>query len=296
MKTYKKVLALFLITLLLSSCKSKNDLEFSGENALNLAMQQVEFGPRPPGSSSHQNTISFIEETLSGNNWETTIQSEEINGYLIQNIIAKRNNQVENPWVILAAHYDTRFFADNDPDENKRLQPVIGANDGASGVAILLELSRVIPDNINKNIWLVFFDAEDQGNIENWDWILGSTSFVKTLPAKPDAVVLLDMVGDRDLNLYFEHNSDPELQKVIWDLAGSLGYQDQFIPQYKYSILDDHIPFLQNGIRAIDIIDFDYPYWHTSEDTIDKISSESLEIVGRTIYHWLMLPDINGKN
>jgi Zn-dependent M28 family amino/carboxypeptidase len=197
---------------------------------------------------------------------------------------------MDQPWIILGAHYDTRFYANMDSDIEKQLQPVPGANDGASGVAVLLELARVLPDDLNKNIWLVFFDAEDQGSIEGWDWILGSRSFVKTLQSKPDAVVIVDMIGDKDLNVYYERNSDVGVQEEIWEIAAGLGYEKHFIPEYKYSMLDDHTPFLEKGMVAIDIIDFDYPYWHTSQDTIDKISPESLEMIGTTIYHWLLVP------
>ena len=98
------------------------------------------------------------------------------------------------------------------------------------------------------------------------------------------------MIGDNDLNVFYEGHSDVILQKEIWDIAANLGYSENFIPELKHSILDDHIPFIENGIPAIDIIDIDYPYWHTSEDTIDKISPESLEIIGKTIYHWLLVP------
>jgi Zn-dependent M28 family amino/carboxypeptidase len=280
----------WLLILFLSSCTTPPVLEFDGNNAYDYAKIQVEFGPRTPGSDAHKKTIDFITTELSALGWSSEIQSEELNGYKIQNIIAKMPSSVDQPWIIVGAHYDSRFYADHDPQIENRNQPVAGANDGASGVAVLLELARVLPDSIDKNVWFVFFDAEDQGNIEGWDWILGSRSFVNVLDGKPDAVVILDMIGDEDLNIYFEYNSDKELQEEIWNIAANLGYQDSFIQEYKYTILDDHIPFIEKGITAIDIIDFDYPYWHTSQDTLDKISPESLEIIGRTIYHWLLVP------
>ena len=283
--TFALIFIIFLV-----GCKAKTPAEFDGNNAFGYAQSQIEFGPRTPGSEGHQQTIDLITKEMLSNGWKIEIQSEEQNGILIQNIIAKNDVAIDQPWIIIGAHYDTRFFADNDPDIEKQMQPVPGANDGASGVAVLLELARVLPDDLNKNIWLVFFDTEDQGNIEGWDWILGSRSFVKTLEKKPDAVVILDMIGDKDLNVYFERNSNVDLQKEVWDIAASLGYSEQFIPDYKYSMLDDHTPFLENEIVAIDIIDFDYPFWHTTQDTIDKISPESLEIIGKTIYHWLLVP------
>jgi Zn-dependent M28 family amino/carboxypeptidase len=166
-----------------------------------------------------------------------------------------------------------------------------GANDGASGVAVLLELSRVLSSRLDKKIWLVFFDAEDNGNIQGQDWILGSREFVDKLEGKPDAVVIIDMIGDADLNIYWEKNSDPNLSVEIWDAANEIGYSDVFIRQYKYTIIDDHIPFVRAGIAAVDIIDFDYPYWHTTEDTPDKVSPQSLEAVGTTLLHWLESTD-----
>jgi Zn-dependent M28 family amino/carboxypeptidase len=134
---------------------------------------------------------------------------------------------------------------------------------------------------------LVFFDAEDNGRIEGWDWILGSRAFVDQLAGQPDAVVIVDMIGDADLNIKMETSSTLSLVVEIWEQANALGYSDHFIPRPGYRILDDHTPFLQAGIPAVDIIDFDYPYWHTTEDTIDKISAQSLQVVGETLLAWL---------
>ena len=189
-------------------------------------------------------------------------------------------------WLIIGSHYDSRFVADQDPNPAYRTQPVMGANDGASSVAILVELARVIPEKINNQIWLVFFDDEDNGSESGAGWGIGSDYFVSQLKGKPDEIVILDMVGDKDLNLYMEINSNPELNNEIWGVAKQLGYS-QFIDSYKYSLIDDHTPFIEAGIPAADIIDFDYPYWHTTQDTLDKISANSLKIVGETILSWL---------
>jgi Zn-dependent M28 family amino/carboxypeptidase len=163
---------------------------------------------------------------------------------------------------------------------------VPGADDGASGVAVLLGLARSLPKD-TVPVWLVFFDTEDNGNIPGWDWILGSREFVRTNSIQPRAAIVLDMIGDADLNIYKERNSNPVLTDAIWATAKGLGYESKFIPQYKHSMLDDHTPFLQAGIPAVDIIDFDYPYWHTVQDTPDKVSAESLRVVGETISTWV---------
>ena len=225
-------------------------------------------------------------DELDSNNWDVAIQEIPLEQYTIQNIVAKRGKG--EPWLILGAHYDTRFFADNDPDPTMHSQPVPGANDGASGVAVLLELARVLPDDLPGEVWLVFFDAEDNGRIPSWDWIMGSQAFVRTLDHHPDAVIIVDMIGDADQNIYQEKNSDKVLTQEIWAVAEGLGYGSSFIPSVKYSMMDDHTPFLQAGIPAIDIIDFDYPYWHTVDDTIDKVSAQSLQAVGDVVFHWIL--------
>ncbi len=257
---------------------------FDGQSALAAVATQVAFGPRIPGSSGHAQAQEWMRVELTDAGWESRIQSTERLGHPVENIIAYRGD--ESPKIIIGAHYDTRMVADNDPDEAKRLEPVPGANDGAAGVAVLLELARVLPED-SIPVWLVFFDTEDNGRIEGWDWILGSQAFVEGLDFHPEAVVIVDMIGDADQNIYIERNSNPALVNEIWGIAAELGYQESFIATAKHSMLDDHTPFLQAGIPAVDIIDFDYPYWHTTADTVDKVSAESLETVGRTLQEWI---------
>lgn len=134
---------------------------------------------------------------------------------------------------------------------------------------------------------MVFIDAEDNYNIPGWGGDLGSSAFVQKLNDKPDEVIIIDMIGDADLNIYYELNSDQKISIEIWKQAAELGYK-QFIPIEKYRIIDDHVPFLEMGIPAVDIIDFDYPYWHTTMDTLDKISSASLQAVGDTLQKWIL--------
>ena len=280
------------------SCGNKHSLEvttsptatiisqFDGDQAFQHIVTQLDFGERTPGSIGHDKTVDWMVEELNSSNWAVSIQQLPYGEYVIRNVVAKRGNG--KPWIILGAHYDTRFFADQDPDPEMRLQPVPGANDGASGVAVLLELARVLPADLSGDIWLVFFDAEDNGNIPGWDWILGSQAFVDVLEGRPDAVVVIDMIGDKDLEIFWEKNSDYELTRDIWQVATDLGYDDYFISQPGYRIIDDHMPFVRVGIPAVDIIDFDYPAWHSVDDTIDKVSARSLQVVGEVLYQWLL--------
>lgn len=258
---------------------------FDGQRAYADVETQVAFGPRIPGTDGHAKVQEWMREELIKAGWQVEVQESEAMGHPIQNIVAKRGD--ESPQIILGAHYDTRMFADNDPDPANHSLPVPGANDGASGVAVLLEMARVLPKD-SVPVWLVFFDAEDNGRIDGWDWILGSTEFVKNNPVQPRAVVIVDMIGDANLNIYKERNSNTDITNEIWGIAQNLENDTVFIPEFKYSMLDDHTPFLRAGIPAIDIIDFDYPYWHTMQDTPDKVSAGSLQAVGETLQVWIM--------
>jgi glutaminyl-peptide cyclotransferase len=258
---------------------------FDGQRAHNDVQTQVAFGSRVPGSEGHAKVQEWIQTELESVDWQVEIQESKVLGHPIQNIVARRGDEL--PQILIGAHYDTRMFADQDPDPAQHSNYVPGANDGASGVAVLLGLARSLPMN-SVPVWLVFFDAEDNGNIEGWDWILGSREFVKNNSVQPHAAIIVDMIGDADLNIYKERNSNPDLTDAIWKTAKGLGYQSKFLPEYKHSMLDDHTPFLQAGIPAVDIIDFDYPYWHTVQDTPDKVSTESLQAVGETLYTWVM--------
>lgn len=265
---------------------------FSGERALQDVVTQVGFGPRTPGSDAHARTVEWIKTSLEAEGWLVEIQESVYQGQSVRNILARTGSG--EPVVVLGAHYDSRFYADQDPDPANHTQPVPGANDGASGVAVLLELGRVLPERLAQldhqgQIWLAFFDAEDNGRIPGWDWIMGSRRFVEQMSVVPEAVVIVDMIGDADLNAYIERNSDIKLRDQIWRVAYGLGYGKQFIFEIKYSMTDDHTPFLEAGIPAVDIIDFDYPYWHTVADTPDKVSAASLQAVGHTLVTWLEL-------
>jgi glutaminyl-peptide cyclotransferase len=258
---------------------------FDGQRAFQDVLAQVSFGPRTPGSVAHDQTVAYIQKELEKAGWNVQIQVSEWDGYSIRNIIASRTDTSSG--IIIGAHYDSRLLADQDSDPSHK-DPVPGANDGASGVAVLLELARSLPSDILP-VRLVFFDAEDNGGLDNRQWIMGSRAFVFSLTGKPKAVVIVDMVGDKDLNLFIERNSNPSITAEIWAQANALGFERNFISTLKYDMLDDHISFLEAGIPAVDIIDFDYPYWHTAADTVDKVSAQSLFVVGETLWEWIRL-------
>jgi len=262
---------------------------FNSSRALENVAFQVALGPRIPGSEAHDKLVDWIQSELSQAGWDSEMQATSMMNQPIRNIIGRWGKG--RPWIILGAHYDSRIVADRDPNPENQLKPVLGANDGASGVAVLLELARILPDYAKElragQIWLVFFDAEDNGNIPGYDWILGSRAFVDSLTDYPDSVVIVDMVGDINQEIYQEANSDPKLTSEIWAKAAELGYSDRFIVQPGNSIIDDHLPFIQLGIPAVDIIDINYPHWHTADDTLDKISALSLKVVGDTLLTWL---------
>jgi len=254
---------------------------FSGADAYEYLVDQCDFGPRPPGTENLSLCRTMIAETFESFGWNVTFQNFTYKEVECANIIATCNSQ-NNSSFILGAHYDTRPPGTSDPGSG------LGANDGASGVAILLELANILPEEIRSNIEIVLFDAEDSGEISGWSWIQGSTYYVAHLSTERrdsiHAMILLDMVGDINLELPRERSSTASLQNSVWKIAEELGYNETFIDSYRGPIIDDHKPFLEAGIPAVDLIQVPFPsYWHTLEDTPDKCSAESLEIVGKVI-------------
>jgi len=247
--------------------------------ALAHAEAQMKLGARPTGSAAWRATGDYIITQLDRYGWAHEEQVFDYRQTTIRNIIGRKGS---GPVIILGAHYDTRRRADRDPMNPSA--PVPGANDGASGVAVLLELARVLnADRLRYQVWLAFFDAEDNGELDGWEWTVGSTYMARNLKVKPEAVIVVDMIGDADQQIYFDQNSDRVWSERIWNAAARLGYDKYFIPQPRWAMFDDHTPFARLGIPAVDIIDFDYPYWHTTADTLDKLSPASLDRVGRTI-------------
>ncbi len=275
---------------------------FDGSRAFELLEKQVDLGPRFPGSPGHAALVSLLTDYLEPRAHELKIQTTSLShpyedGPLpITNILA-RFNPPARKHVLLLAHYDTRAIADQDPDPGNRSKPILGANDGASGVAVLLMLADIFARDVPPiGVDLLFVDAEDvgrSGDLENFS--LGTKAFLPEMNellggVRPQYAVLVDMVGDAELTLPIEYNSWRGARKLvnrIWNLARDLGYS-QFRFEMGAQIYDDHVPLLEAGIPAVDIIDFDYPnteknYWHTLEDTPDKCSAESLEAVGTVL-------------
>jgi glutaminyl-peptide cyclotransferase len=280
----------------LPGCTPTEPPPFDGELALSHVQSQVDFGPRVPGTEGHRRCADWLALELSKYTDDVRRQAFY---YVPLTDLGKRGTDTVYLWNIMAAfrtdapyrimmcaHWDSRPWADQDPDSANHNTPIPGANDGGSGVAVCLELARLmsaVPPDIGVD--LVLFDGEDQGPSGKVnEYLIGSRWFASKAPNyRPLAVILLDMVGDRDLGIVREAYSDslaPGLTDLVWATADSLGLTE-FSDSVGTHVIDDHLPFLFNGIPAVDIIDFDYAYWHTVEDTMDKVSAESLERIGR---------------
>jgi len=205
----------------------------------------MSFGPRIVGTAAHAEAEASIVDSLEALGWETTVHTAVYRGVELHNLVGKRGTSADGP-IVIGAHYDTRPVSDRDPIDPE--QPVPGANDGASGVAVLLELARVLPSDLRgREIWLAFFDGEDSGGLDSWEWSAGAAAFAADLTITPQAVVILDMVGGVDMQIRREATSDVSLLDEIWTIADTLG-ADVFVPEIGVPIMDDHRPFLDRGI------------------------------------------------
>ncbi len=304
-----------LAALLLAACSHGADTHASGthatlaptafnaDSAMSYIRQQLAFGPRIPGTDGARKTGDWIVAHLRGTA-DTVVEQRwtqrlSKGGTIpLRNIFA-RFRPAATDRVLYITHWDTRPKADADPDPAKRKLPMPGANDGASGVALLLAVADVLkktPPGVGVD--LLFVDGEDWGDFTpDVDVLMGSQYFAEHLPNpgyKPLFGVLWDMIGDADLQIYQEINSAeaaPEVVQRVWDTAKQFGYDNYFIPQAHERITDDHVPLIKAGLRVIDVIDIDYgpldssgrpspDYHHTTLDTIDKVSAKSLKVVG----------------
>ena len=290
------------LTLIFLGCQS-NVPRFDEDHAFSYLVAQCDFGPRNPGSDGYYACLDYLITELDQSANEIILQDFSYQErrynkqYNLENIIARFNPDSEFQTVI-SAHWDTRPWADQEDLRQDRDQPIIGANDGASGVAILLELAKIMGENpppIGVN--LVFFDGEDLGVPgENETYCQGSRFFAKNLPIpRPDEAINLDMVGDKQLVLPIERYSleyHPKLVRHLWDRAKDMGL-DAFIGRVDYAIYDDHIPLNEiAGIPSIDLIDFKYPnsyanFWHTLNDIPENCSEESLGQVGALMVDYI---------
>ena len=293
-------------------CSSIENLEFDGQSANQSVTTQVNFGARIPGSNASEDLRNWFMETRPEFDW--TLDPHQRDGYNLTNLegrLVPGNVEESGPVVVLAAHYDSRDRAERDPDENMTDVPIAGANDGGSGVAVLWELARTLPTmNLSHEVWILLTDAEDQGPTPS---MLGAKAWAENRTdediSRIDAFLLVDMIGDADLKIYrtFPPNVGDVEGDRLWDavrmLAGPLGLIDNVtdcggnpgldIVNFSTTdgVIDDHVPMINVGIPAIDFIDIRYGenasawqgYWHTHEDTPDKVAAESLAHIGRLL-------------
>jgi glutaminyl-peptide cyclotransferase len=280
---------------LASACSARGGetpREFGGTRAFGYLEQQMQFGPRIPGTAGHERAGDWILQHL-----RATADSVEVQSIThvtrhgvtlhLRNFFARFRPGVPDR-VLLLAHWDTRPHADQSQNLGQQRLPVPGANDGASGVAVLLGVADALKARPPKlGVDLLFVDGEDYGNFatDSNDVLIGSRYFASHRPAgyQPLFAVLFDMVADKDQQFYYEGNSQafaPEVVDRVWRTAADLGYGRIFQPGVKHTLIDDQVALQHVGIHAIDVVDFDYPYWHTREDTIDKVSAASLQVVG----------------
>lgn len=248
--------------------------------------RQCDFGPRVPGTTGHRQARDWILHELEQTTDKAFSQdfTQRVNGRRLpmSNIIGVINPDATRK-VMLCAHWDTRPTADMEIEASRKRQPIPGANDGASGVAVLLELARIFKEKRpDIGVQIVLFDGEDYG--PDLDRMFLGARHYATTPAlpKPDYAILIDMIGDKDLQISRERNSEAVARDVndkVWSAARALGIA-AFKDEVKHEIMDDHLPLQGAGWKAIDLIDFDYGPWHTLDDTPDKCAPESLKAVG----------------
>jgi len=272
---------------------------FDADRAMRYAREIVKFGPRPLGSANHKKVENYIDSHLKGDQVEDDSFTADTNigKFPVHNIIAKFPGKKDGI-IVFASHYDTNYPLRN--------TSYIGANDGASSSALLLEIADQLRGKPNDgySIWLVWDDAEEAMKPDTEvdfmsDALYGITHLAEKWQAdgtlkKVKAFMLADMIGDADLNIDRESNSAPWLQDLVYEAASRLGYQSHFFAR-TLPMDDDHIPFVKRGVPSIDLIDFTYGYnnvfWHTPQDTMDKLSPQSLKIVGTVLLESVRILD-----
>lgn len=270
-----------------------------GERALGRVRHQVEAGPRISGTPANAAIREWIAAEcgrLGGQVERQAFTDSTLDTPLaVTNVVARFGPRTGRR-VVLCAHFDTRPWSDKDPDPALRGRPVPGANDGGSGVAVLLEVAELMAHRAPPvGVDLVFFDAEDLGRDDAPEqFCLGSRGYAARLPApgdpsRPVAAFLFDMVGDRDLQILVERNSSvraSNLAALVVEGARATGGKS-FRDEVGWALVDDHIRLLDAGLPAVDVVDFDYPAWHTHRDSTDQVSAASLAEVAR-VAAWLV--------
>lgn len=280
---------------------------FDADSAYSYVKRQVDFGPRVPNTPAHKATGKWLADELKRHGAQVrllpaTLKAHDGTRLEAINILGSYNPQAPER-VLLIAHWDSRPFADMDPDPANRTKPVPGANDGASGVGVLLEIARQLGKEApDKGVDILFVDAEDWGDYNNENsWALGTQHYVANMPAdvyRPRYGILLDMVGGKGAVFPREQFSQyyaPELVTGLWETAQALGYGNIFRNSVGAAVTDDHVEFIRAGIPVIDIIEYNQttgfnPNWHTIADDMDGIDSKTLGAVGTTVLTWLRQP------
>ena len=283
------------------------EVSFNADSAYSYVAHQVEFGPRVPNTEAHRRCGEWLASELRRHGAMVTEQRASLKAFdgtplNALNIFGQYNPEAKER-VLLLAHWDCRPWADQDPDPAKRTLPVDGANDGASGVGVILEIARQLSMKApQKGVDLLFVDAEDWGSEGDEDsWALGAKYFVNNLPVEgysPDYAILLDMVGGKDATFcreYFSEKSAPALAQQVWNIAASRGYASMFPNRMGSAVTDDHVQLIEAGIPAIDIIEYHpgaesgfNPRWHTTSDTMEGIDPATLRAVGETVMQLLI--------
>ncbi len=256
---------------------------FSGASAFEYTKRAVDLGPRPSGTPANTKLQALILDEMKKRGAQITEDAFTANGpqgpVAMRNIIAKFPGS-SGKAIVVTGHFDTKYFPSN---------KFVGASDGASSTGLLLELARVFQsEKRTDDLYIVFFDGEEA--FREWtaaDSVWGSRHLAARWKAegflpKIKALINVDMIGDKNLDIQPDTNSTRSLRQLIWQVASDLGFKDSFSND-PIDIDDDHMPFIREGVPSVDIIDFDYPAWHKDEDTLDKLSPKSLEIVGSVV-------------
>ena len=272
------------------------ELQSYSQSAWRYLKTLTGFGPRNFGGSGYFKTIGFIRKVGAEYADAVDVQTfpvHKVNGKTLKmsNIRLKFDGTRKGPAILIGAHFDTRPYADEEFNPALRLRPILGANDGGSGTAVVLALARYLKNNRERRpVELVFFDGEDYGAKGSGENLLGSTYYANQLRQTgvdmwPYCVIIVDMVGDRNLEIFKETHSEKSaawLVDLIYGMAEKMAVTP-FKNKSKYTIFDDHYPFMGLGIPSVVLIDFDYPYWHKLTDTLDKCSPESMFSVIRVM-------------